>query len=174
MLIFALSKSNNICCCEEAKMCNMRTEMRLSTRLGPGFRSLAGVMLLVFVVAQTACFVHCNFGGQSFGMTAAKSSCHGPSQGKTCHGEKSKDSNPTSACLTLKSHLISGGATDLVVPQALVVYLLPPWALSELDMLAESAASNLKPVSDHTERISTPEVYLGPAHRSLAPPSIPS
>jgi hypothetical protein len=148
--------------------------MRLrQTTLSPLLRSLAALALVVFVVAQAMCFVHCNFGG-GHGDTA-QPSCHGSPQHATSH-DGDGDSTPsapstTAACSTLKTMLAGGDAPALTAFQAHTLYLLSPVVLA-LDATATQPQAAFGRQAHSREWTFTPEVCLGPAFRSLAPPFV--
>jgi hypothetical protein len=143
------------------------------TSLSPLFRSLAALALVVFVAAQTMCFVHCHFGGGP--VDAAKPSCHGSPRTTASHDGPDKPTPPTPAsaatCSTLKTMLSGGGAPKFAVPQH---YTLSPLTLISLAL----DATETQPESSFSRQawprdwVFTPLVCLGPAFRSLAPPLV--
>lgn len=143
------------------------------TILSPLLRSFAVLALVVFVAAQTQCFIHCNFGGGH--GDSAPPSCHGAAPAQACHGQGESSSppvpSPTATCFTLKNLLTSGGALTLVVPDFFVLYLLTPLALA-LDVTATEPEAAFARQANHRDWVLTPEVSLGPAFRSLAPPFV--
>lgn len=148
--------------------------MRLrQTTLSPLLRSLAALALVVFVVAQAMCFVHCNFGGGHGDKT--QPSCHGSPQHAASH-DGDDDSvpsapSPTAACSTLKTMLAGGDAPTLTAFQAHTLYLLSPVVLA-LDATATQPQAAFDRQAYSREWTFTPEVCLGPAFRSLAPPFV--
>ncbi len=141
------------------------------TTLSPMLRSLAGLALVVFVVAQSMCFIHCNFGG-GHDNSDAQPSCHGSGQAKSLpDGHDAPAPAPTASCSTLKTMLAGGDAPTLAAPQLQTLSLLAPMTLA-LD------ATEVQPKAPFSRqvwtrgRVFTPEVRLGPAFRSLAPPFI--
>ncbi len=145
--------------------------MRLGTRPRPILQSLAGIALLIFLSGQVACFYHCHFNGTSFGMAEALPPCHATPQSHKSSGG-TPESGQTAACLALKSHLITCGSSELIAPPVIVLHELPPWTELATELLASAAIPQVDPLPDRFERLSAPEVYLGPANRSHAPPSI--
>lgn len=148
--------------------------MRLrQTTLSPLLRSLAALALMVFVVAQAMCFVHCNFGGGH--GDKAQPSCHGSPQHAASHDGDNDSApsapSPTTACSTLETMLAGGDAPTLTAFQTHTLYLLAPVALA-LD------ATEIQPDASFSRQVwtrdwvFTPEVCLGPAFRSLAPPFV--
>lgn len=146
--------------------------MRLrQTTLSPLLRSLAAFALVVFVAAQGMCFVHCNFGG-GHGDGDAQPSCHGSAQAKLHHnGHDAPDPAPTASCSTLKTMLAGGEAPTLVAPQLHTLYLLAPMTLS-LDAIEAQPKATISRQVRTRDWVFTPKVCLGPAFRSLAPPSL--
>jgi len=140
------------------------------TALKPLFRHLAAVTLVVFVVAQVLCFIHCHSGG-GHGSDAEKPSCHGTAA-QSHHDEDGSSSPkplPTGSCSTLKNLFASNGTLTLVVPDSPSLYVLNPFALA-LDTTAIEPSASISRHAGPREWSLTPEVYLGPAIHSLAPP----
>ena len=125
---------------------------------------------MIWLLAQGLCFAHCQFGVRA--MVTEKSSAH-PSQsassGSCC--PKSKKSSASNVCLTLKSALVDHAATEVIAPTQPVLYALT----SFFDAL-KSEATEASQVFSHQNQshdwMPTPEVRLGPAFRSLAPPFV--
>ncbi len=143
------------------------------TNLSPLFRTLATLALMVFVVAQSMCFVHCQLGGRH--GDKAQPSCHSSPQRTTSrdaddHSE-SPSPSPTTACSTFKTMLVGSDAPTLTSFQIRTLYLLPSvvLALDATETLSEAAFSRQPHPREWTF---TPEVCLNPAFRSLAPPSV--
>jgi hypothetical protein len=65
--------------------------------------------------------------------------------------------------------LTTGDAPVVVVPEFFVLYFLTPTALA-LDATATAQKASLSRQANHRDWVLTPEVSLGPAFRSLAPP----
>jgi len=150
-------------------------EMRLrSTTFRPLLRSLAALTLVLFVAAQSACFVHCHFGG-SHGDTT-KRSCHGGPSAKASHHHEHPSPAPADpaaavSCDTLKLLVVGGGAYTLAAPVLQPVDFL---ALSSLALSAPEAKLDaaFRRQAKTRDWVFTPEVCLGPAFRSLAPPVV--
>lgn len=145
------------------------------TTFSPLLRSFAAGALLVWVAAQVFCFAHCNFGVGHGGSEEA--SCHGsvPTQAHHDDGDSSgpahHDESSSAACSTLKSALVGSGSAALVQPDFHLLYTLAPVALM-LDMTAAEPTSPSSRQAKARDWVFTPEVSLGPAFRSLAPPSL--
>jgi hypothetical protein len=134
--------------------------------LRPLLRELAALTLVVFVAAQAACIIHCHFeGGHG---TAGKPSCHGTAQAKPSPG-KHVPPAPSSSCATLKSLLAGDDAYTLAAPVLqLVHFVLLTWDALKASEQESALAHSRQPLT--RDWAFTPEVCLGPAFRSLAPP----
>ena len=146
--------------------------MRLrSTTYRPLLRLLAALMLVLFVAAQAACFVHCHFGGEH--GDSAKPSCHGGTSAKASHDKPHSpapsDPAPSASCNTLKVLMAGGGAYTLAAPVLQPVAFLAPPSLALSVPEVELDAAFLRQAKTR-DWVFTPEVCLGPAFRSLAPP----
>jgi len=146
--------------------------MRLrETTLNPLFRSVAAATLCVWLAAQVLCMAHCDFGV-----------CHGDQEHPSCHGPEPAqshhdngdspapahdDSSTTTTCLTLKSALVSGAGPTVVPSELHVLYTLAPLVL---DVTRAETASLHSRQAKSRDWVFTPEVCLGPALRSHAPP----
>ena len=143
------------------------------TTLSPLLRCLAVLTLGAFVAAQAACFVHCHFGGGH--GDAAKPSCHGGSSAKASHDKPHppapSDPAPSASCNTLKVLMAGSGAYTLAAPVLQpVAFLAPPsLALSVPEVELDAAFLRQAYLRDW---VFTPEVCLGPAFRSHAPPVV--
>ncbi|MBN9688638.1 MAG: hypothetical protein J0M24_00235 [Verrucomicrobia bacterium] len=137
--------------------------------LSPWLRLLAGFALLVFVAAQTLCFIHCHFGG-GHGNSDAQPSCHGSAQAKAGHDDHDTPAPaPTTTCSTLKTMLAGADAPTVIVPQYHPLYLPSP-AFLALDATEAQPKAAFFRQSWTRDWAFTPEVCLGPAFRCLAPP----
>jgi hypothetical protein len=149
------------------------------TTLSPLFRSLAALALVVFVAAQAMCFVHCHFGGGQ--RDKAQPSCHGSPQTTASHdgrGDHNGHDGPTpstpaapTTCSTLKTMLAGGNAPPLSAPQFHTLYLLAPISLA-LDATETQPEASFSRHARSRDWVFTPELCLGPAFRSLAPPFV--
>ncbi len=150
--------------------------MRLrQTTLSPLYRSWAVLGLLVFVVAQAMCLVHCHFGGGH--GDEAQPSCHSSPRATTshdCRDDQDQAPSPptaTATCSTLKTMLAGGDALTLVAPQLHTLYPLAPISLA-LDAAEAQPKAGFSRQAHLCDWVFTPVVCLGPAFRSLAPPSL--
>ena len=142
------------------------------TASSPLLRSFAAVALVAFLVAQTLCFIHCNFGG-GLGDSALPS-CQSAGPAGACHSEgKSSSQIPlrTTTCFTLQNLVTTGDAPPLAVPEFSVLYVLTPLAFA-LDAMSTEPGASFSRQANLRDWVFTPEVSLGPAFRSLAPPFV--
>jgi hypothetical protein len=140
------------------------------TTLKPLLRNFAALTLTVFVVAEALCFVHCHFrGGHG---DAEQRSCHSTAATQSNHnddGPSSSKSPAKGSCSTLQNLLVNNDALIVVVPEFPALYFLTPLAFA-LDTTEIEPASLRLRHARLREWALTPEVYLGPAIHSLAPP----
>ena len=141
--------------------------------LSPLLRYFAAAALLVWVAAQVVCSAHCNFG---FGHgDAEQASCHGSAPSQAHHddgnspGPAHKGSSTSAACLTLKSALFDGKVCELVKPEFQLLYTLA-WFAPAVEATQIELVAHFFRQARPRDWVFTPEVYLGPAFRSLAPP----
>src|SRR6266540_4289306 len=146
--------------------------MRLrETRQNPFFRSVAAATLCVWLAAQVLCAAQCDFGVCQ--GDEEHPACHGPEPAQSHHDDGDSpapahnDSSTTATCLTLKDALVSGSGPVLVPAELHLLYTVPPLAL---DVTATEPASLHSRQAKSCDWVFTPEVCLGPAHRSHAPP----
>ena len=142
--------------------------------LRPLFRSAAAVTLLFWVAATILCTAHCSIGVciDDSGQASCHASPSAPSHHDDDHspGPTHDDSSPTPTCLTLKSVVASGNAPALVHPDFSLFYTLAPLAFA-WDVTPSGPATLIFRQARLSEWVFTPEVCLGPAFRSLAPPT---
>lgn len=134
------------------------------------FRSFAALTLAVFVAAEAMCFAHCHMGGGH--DEESGTSCHGSGSAQAGHDEDAPPSSEHSsmtACSTLQNLLNGNGALTLIVPDFHALYTLAPLALA-LDSTAIQPEARISRAARPRDWVFTPEVCLGPAFRSLAPP----
>ena len=139
------------------------------TTLSPPLRSLAAAMLLVWLAAWVFCSVDC-CGGDSDGPPGphdeqADSSHHDHDQAPDSDNHSGHDD---SACNTLKTLVPTACNLVLVKPDfgcCILSFVSLPQALTAAQI--ETPVSRQPP---DRERVFTPEVCLGPAFRSHAPP----
>ena len=142
--------------------------------LNPFVRWFAAVTLVAWIGAQVSCQTHCLFGGchdesddAGCGPTAAATSHHGDDDHAPQPGHH--DSGPDTFCLTLKSALASDGASPLVTPHFALFSTLAPFTNASDATDVESVSPFFRQARLR-EWVFTPEVCLGPAFRSHAPP----
>lgn len=147
------------------------------TTFSPLLRSLAAVTLLVWVVAQACCFAHCNFGVSMGG--SGKSSCHDsaltkgqPDEGGGSCCPKNRDRSTGVVCATMMKSALAGETPAILVqPDLHLLHDLVPFALM-LDATATEPTASFFRQATPLDWAITPELCLGPAHRSHAPPSL--
>ena len=143
------------------------------TTLNPLVRTFAVLALMVFVMAQAMCFVHCNFGAGH--GEEVQASCHSAPQPADSHEGDSdcrpSTPSPTAACSTLKTMVAQGDAPTLTSFQTHTLYLLPSLVLA-LDAIETRPQASIVSQAHSREWTFTPDLCLGPAFRSLAPPFI--
>ena len=140
-----------------------------------GLRPLASAVLLAWLTAMAFCAAHCSLGiGRG---DSVQSSCHGPaasaSHTEADHSSAPRDHRSESSCncKVLKSALLTGNAPVLVPPDPHLLCLLPPF-VALYDSLPAQPQTSLLRQSWRRDWVFTPEVSLGPAFRSLAPPFV--
>jgi hypothetical protein len=140
------------------------------TRLRPLFRWFAAATLLVWIGAQALCQTHCCIG-----------TCHDEPGEANCHAQNTPDSHhddentpdhhdsADASCATLKSALSSSASSPLIIPEFSLLYTFAPTTLV-LEAAAIESAGSFSHQINRRDWVFTPEVCLGPAFRSLAPP----
>lgn len=145
------------------------------TQLSPLLRSLAGATLLLWFVALLLCTAHCTLGtghGDS-----EQGSCHSSAPAESDHGDGDPPgpthhgSKATIACHVLKSALSNGNPAAPAQPEFHLLYTQAPLALA-LDGTLTEPATPIFRQAWRRDWVFTPEVYLGPAFRAHAPPSL--
>ena len=142
--------------------------MNATRRLQPFWRVAAFVLLIGWITAFGICSAHCALGQTRHAEEAnaeALPPCHGP-----MHGDSDSNSGKaTSFCITIKS--LHSPVADLAVhpPQTLVLFQ-PVFAAVNAGDVDFIHSTQLLRRSRAPDWLFTPEVYLGPAFRSHAPP----
>jgi hypothetical protein len=136
------------------------------TTFSPVLPSVGVLALVVYIAAQTLCFLHCNFGTGLCNPAQLTQGCQ-----NECDSSSPCAPSQTTTCITLKNPLVNGDATPLVIPPFSLVYFLPQSALA-LDPRELKSEAVVSRQANQPDWVLTPEVSLGPALRSLAPPSI--
>src|SRR5581483_11063547 len=139
--------------------------------LRPLLRWMAVLTLLVWTGAQALCQVHCLSGTcqdepGAAGRVAEKAST---SQHGDEHSPHHHDDSSDAACDTLKTALTGNTSSPVVTPDFSLLYALAPAVLALDTTAIESAAAFSRDARSHVW-VFTPEVCLGPAFRSHAPP----
>jgi hypothetical protein len=141
------------------------------TKLSPVLRSLAATTLFVWVGALLLCQSECCSGTDD--ETTNEPAHHHP--GLTAHSRGHHDHTPAQQhhdenafCLSVKSLLYSDTGVSHFKPVFQSLYALPsePGSLQTETRAVTPAFRQAKPA----DFVFTPEVCLGPAFRSLAPP----
>jgi hypothetical protein len=137
-------------------------------QLKPGWRLAAFASAALWLLAITLCTAHCALGKNSPGPA-----CSSSQAGSPCHGDTGADSDgkngPGSFCFTIKS--LFPGDAPLTVDAPPLADPLPAFT-AYLDRLSHDEPCLAPPFrqSYAPDRVFTPEVSLGPAFRSHAPP----
>lgn len=152
------------------KSLNHSSRMNAVRKLQPFWRVAALIALIGWITAFAICSAHCALGQTShLGESGSEAlpPCHG---GPTSKNSDSSSEKATSFCITIKS--LFSEATQLVLqpPDALALFQ-PAFAFLCAPDSAALPAEISRP-SRPPDFLFTPEVYLGPAFRIHAPPSI--
>ncbi|MCI0746896.1 MAG: hypothetical protein L0Y58_15955 [Verrucomicrobia subdivision 3 bacterium] len=138
--------------------------------MNPVVRVTAAVVLVVWTTALAGCSAHCFLGTSHLGLAQERQSCHAaPSP---CHGgSPDDDGQPDSdtLCATLKHMSVLQQACVAPQPSFFVLYF---FAFDEA--VSGESRGDISQIRHgfRAERRPTPEVYLGVALHSLAPPSL--
>ena len=143
-------------------------------QLNLSLRVLAAMTLVLWLAEMTFCAwgETVSVGSESSAVACAVAdSCGG-------HCDTESPSSPSkpvcppdsSACQAVKSALLGGSEAKLNPPTPSVLYMLPLVALAFESQFDQPTASLFRHVRPR-HWVFTPEVSLGPAFRSLAPPS---
>lgn len=142
------------------------------TTLNPLIRSFAAIALMAFVAAQTLCFIHCHLGNPT--SASVIPSCHPSAAQNACPGtcsDSTSNSPPnTAACLILQHITSIAGHSDFAMPDWPALYDIHSGALLSCSQDLDLQAPSFRQATFH-DWVFTPEVSLGPANRSLAPPA---
>jgi len=137
-------------------------------------RSFAAVTLLVWVAALVFCAELCSSSGSA--ADSESTHCHAEAA-DAHHGHDDSSSSPShhgpcgsASCLTLKQALIITKAASDFRPPLLLIYNLSAFEVT-FDAV-EAATQHSFRQARPRDWVFTPEVCLGPAFRSLAPPSL--
>lgn len=144
--------------------------MRLrQTTLRPLLRWFAAVTLLAWIGALALCQTHCL--SDACRDEPGEASSHAQSSPDSHHDSDAPDhhDHADASCATLKSALCSDATSPLIIPELSSLYTLSPTMLA-LDATAIESTGAFSRQTDRRDWVFTPEVCLGPAFRSLAPP----
>lgn len=141
----------------------------------PLFRSYAAGVLSVWVAAQVLCFAHCNFGVRVMmtetAVISPKPAPESAAESHSCCPKPGKTSSGGSVCVTLKSALVDNDSSGTTQPNLTSLYTLALFAIVLETTATAPSATIFRPAEKHNW-VFTPEVFLGPALRSLAPPAL--
>ena len=143
---------------------NVRTRTPLTTRC------VAAVVLVFWVMASVNCWRCCARRGcapPSVSADKVHSSCEAHCAKKR-QSQKSQLPCPDSDCFAKKSLATETDAADRPAPSLPLAYLTEPFLV--LFSSADTASASSTRPSTSRDWVFTPEVSLGPAFRSLAPP----
>jgi hypothetical protein len=137
------------------------------TTLKPFLRFVAAGMLMVWIAAVTACSTEC------LGENSHSESTHigQVAADNQSHDSNKQDSHDDSLCASLHSVCPTSPSLGFAKPDFGLAFTLDFISTAQLVTLAQPKASvSSQPPDD--ELIFTPEVSLGAAFYSLAPPSL--
>ena len=144
-----------------------------ATKLHPLLRWFAALTLIAWISAQGLCQTHCL--SSACNDDSGEANCHVNNSSDSHHGDErapkpnNEDRSTDASCMTLKAALSSSATAPFITPQFSLLYTLAPITLS-LDATAIEPVASLSRQARLREWVFTPEVCLGPAFRSLAPP----
>ena len=154
----------------------LRPDCRMNSRpkvLAPWLRWAAAVTLLCWIAAASLCTAHCaGFCGHG---DAGQPSCHAAAashhddDGDHPSDPAHHDSSPTALCLALKAALPNLDTGAHFPPNSALLHLFAPPTFA-VDATSPDRIENDLRQARAREWVFTPEVCLGPACRSLAPP----
>jgi hypothetical protein len=135
----------------------------------PMLRAVAAATLGAWLVSQIVCFVHCTYDGKS---STAQPSCHA-SANKPCHSAGNTPTKPSSSsgmsCVSFAKILLSQSEAIVSPPELHVIYFIASMLSNEPNPIPAELAipREHRPL----KWALTPEMSLGPAFYSLAPPA---
>jgi hypothetical protein len=143
------------------------------TKLRPLLRWCGVVTLLAWLGAQTLCQAHCLF--DTCQGETGETGFHAATASESHHGDESpsnhKEHGDDASCATLKSALSGNTTPSLIAPEFSLIYTLAPIALT-FDASTIKLSVSFSRQVDRQNLIFTPEVCLGSALHSLAPPLV--
>jgi hypothetical protein len=138
-----------------------------STKLTPLLRMIAAFMLLLWLAAVSACSTEC-LGDDCHPVSALRGQSANVATGPT-HDAHKKDCHDDSLCDSLHSICPATPSQTLIKPHFGMVFALDFTAAGQL-VVPTPRETNVFRQMPEASRSFTPEVCLGPAFRSLAPP----
>ena len=139
-------------------------------KLQPFWRITAFVTLILWATALGVCSAHCALGQTRHGgnnSAEALPPCHG---GPAPADSDSNSSKATSFCITIKT-LYSAGADVALNPPDTLALFQPMFAVLSVTEITFTPNAQLLRHTHPPNFVFTPEVYLGPAFRTHAPPT---
>ena len=137
--------------------------------LCPVLRSLAALTLLMWLSALALCKTHCIFGHPDSAACDSHSAQDSHHEDDDPSTPAESDSSTSDTCLTLANALISSDSLTLPksasLPLCTVVPMVPAFEMTMIGRAEPAVGRHKRP-----DWVFTPEVSLGPAHRSHAPP----
>lgn len=144
--------------------------MRRYTSISPSMRVIAAVVLVAWSVALAVCWHHCATGACSKqAKSGDQPSCHGHSASDD-GGAPSSSNSAENACFAKKPFASHLDVANTDSPSLHLAYIS---ALLVVDYELQNSTDTIE-IRQATPRdwVFTPEVCLGPAFRSLAPPAL--
>lgn len=140
------------------------------TKFSPAMRLMAVVSLVLWLVASGICSVECEGG---FSHCGARSCCHRQSVGATgqSRGSEPQHSHDSSFCISIHSLYAPVASLLVARPDALPAFVLNFISTADLAEVVAAkvhASRQLLPANP----LFRPEVSLGAASRSQAPPAL--
>jgi hypothetical protein len=139
-----------------------------SAKSSPFLRVIAAGMLFVWLAAVTACSINCS--GEC-SCSDSPNITHAVAASGQSHDSDKHHDHDDSLCVSLHSLCPTAPNTIAAKPDFGLAFTLNFISTSQLVALASSATPICRQPPD-ANRVFTPEVCLGPAFHSLAPPSL--
>lgn len=142
-----------------------------SASIATAWRICSLVVLVLWTAGMAMCAAHCALG--TVRLSSVQLSCHSSSdKASACHGNdadpgESQQGSP-SVCYTLKHLFADGPQLQLTIPELPVFDTAV--IFEAITLCSEPVLSTRLRQQQTPEWVFTPEVSLGPALRSLAPP----
>ena|SRR5688572_4862886 len=146
--------------------------MNVRRNISPAMRGIAALVLVCWSVALATCFHFCATRGCDRIVTAkAESSCEAHCAKKNSNQQQESESPcGDSTCFTKKPLAAEKNVARVDQPSLILAFLTAPLVLAF--ELPEDADATFSRQALPRDWVFTPEVSLGPAFRSLAPPAL--